>query len=231
MAELPHRPQLRHLRREARSLQRASGDRLQSSQERLAQAYGFDRWAELKHTIEAGDLVLHWAGKLLGKRQLEALRDHGQTPLPKSIIAALRHPNPRVRCECLLLLDHLADDDCVPPMIAATRDPVPRVRRAAVHALGCQGCKSSALCADLSSVFLPIAQHDSVPRVRQEAVIFVAHQPATDVSRAVLARLADRDPHPEVRKQAGWALRIQQGRPRSYGQRHPARSGTGPMER
>jgi HEAT repeats len=219
MAELPNRPHLRHLRREARLLQRASGEGFQSAQERLAQSYGFENWAGLKYTIEAGSVVLEWAGRLLGKRELEGLRDRGEAPLGTSILAALRHPNPRVRYECLGLLDHLADDDCVPAMIAATSDPVPRVRRMAVHALGCQGCKSSDLCADLNSVFLPIAEHDRVWRVRQEAVLSVAQQPATKLSRAVLARVAVSDPHPEVRKQAGWALRIQEGRPWSYGQR------------
>lgn len=136
-------------------LQRESAEGLQSAQERLAQSYGFEDWAGLKHTIEAGCLVLQWAGRQLGKRELEALRDRGEAPLPKSILAALRHPNPRVRYECLGLLDHLADDACAAAMIAATNDRVPRVRRMAVHALGCQGCKSSLLCADLNSVFPP----------------------------------------------------------------------------
>jgi len=221
MAELPNRPHLRYLRREARLLQRELGPGLQFAQDRLAQAYGFANWAALKHTIEAGELVLRWAGRLLGKRELEALRDRGEAPLPIAILPALRHPNPRVRYECLGLLDHLADEDCVAALVAAASDPVPRVRRMAVHALGCQGCKTAALCAELNSVFLPIAEGDPVWRVRQEAILSVAQQPATNASRAVLARLADEDPHPEVRKQAGWALRIQQGRPWSYGHRNP----------
>jgi HEAT repeat protein len=175
-----------------------------------------------QRVIEAGRLVEDWAARLLGKTELEALRDRGETPQPAAILPALDHPNPRVRHECLGLLDHLADESCVPAMIAATRDPVPRVRRMAVHALGCQGCKSSALCADLDAVFLPIAEGDPVWRVRQEAVLSVAQQPATGVSRAALARLASGDPHPEVRKQAGWALRIQQGLPWSYGRRRRA---------
>jgi HEAT repeat protein len=176
---------------------------------------------ERTRTIEAATLVMEWAGRLLGKRELETLRDRGKTPPAASLLPSLRHSNPRVRYECLGLLDHLADDDCVAAMITATNDPVPRVRRMAVHALGCQGCKSSVLCADLNSVFLPIAEHDAVWRVRQEAVLSVAQQPATRTSRAVLARVAADDPHPEVRKQAGWASRIQQGRPWSYGQRRP----------
>jgi HEAT repeat protein len=177
--------------------------------------------SQLEHTIEAGRLVLEWANRLLGKRELEALRERGETPPAKTLLAALSHSSPRVRYECLGLLDHLADGDCVAAMICATEDPVPRVRRMAVHALGCQGCKSSALCAELSSVFLPIAERDPVWRVRQEAVLSIAQQPPTVTSRSVLARLAVSDPHPRVRKQAGWALRVQDGRPWSYGQRRP----------
>jgi HEAT repeats len=219
MPKLPYRPHLRHLRREARLLQRSSGERFQSAQKKVAQSYGFDDWVQLNHTLEAGTVVLEWAGRLLGKRDLELLRDRGETPPPKAILSALLHPNPRVRYECLGLLDHLADDDCAAAMIAATSDPVPRVRRMALHALGCGGCKSSALCADLNAVFLPIAEHDPVWRVRREAVLSVAQQPATATSQAVLSRLAATDPHPEVRKQARWAFRIQEGRTWSYGQR------------
>ena len=38
--------------------------------------------------------------------------------------------------------------------------------------------------------------------------------------RQRLIQLAVTDPHPEVRKQAGWALRIQLGEPRSFGNHH-----------
>lgn len=219
MTELPHRPHLRHLRRETRLLQRASGDSFQAAQQRIAELYGFQSWGDLKHTVDAGAVVLEWATRLLGKRELEALRDGGQTPSPIGLLPALKHPNPRVRYECLGLLDHLADDACAAAMVEATRDEVPRVRRMAVHALGCQGCKSSAICQDINAIFLPIAEKDPVWRVRQEAVLSVAQQPPTRSSRAVLRRVAATDQHPEVRKQAAWALRIQEGRPRSYGTR------------
>ena len=145
------------------------------------------------------------------KRAFEAQRDAGKTPTAAKILPALRHPNPRVRFECLGMLDHLADESSLAAMIATTHDPVPRVRRMAVHALGCMRCKPSPLCRELNAVFLPIAETDPVWRVRREAVIAIAQQPADDRSRTVLARLADGDPHPDVRKQARWALRVQMG--------------------
>jgi len=210
MRDLPYHPNLRHLRRQARELQREAGYPLHVAQRAVATSYGFSDWAELKRTIEAGATVLDWAGRLLGKYEFEGLRDRGLTPPPSAIVDALRHPNPRVRYECLGLLDHLAEEESVPAMIAATSDPVPRVRRMAVHALGCQGCKQSSLWADLNAVFLPIAEHDPVWKVRREAVISIVQQEASERSRATLRKLAAADPHATVRKQALWALGLQE---------------------
>jgi hypothetical protein len=210
MRDLPYHPNLRHLRRQARELQREEGYPLHVAQRAVASSYGFSDWTELKRTIEAGATVLDWAGRLLGKYEFEGLRDRGLNPPPSAIVDALRHPNPRVRYECLGLLDHLAEEESVPAMIAATSDSVPRVRRMAVHALGCQGCKQSSLCADLNAVFLPIAEHDPVWKVRREAVISIVQQEASERSRATLRKLAAADPHATVRKQARWALGLQE---------------------
>jgi HEAT repeats len=219
MHDLPHGAHLRHLRRQARELQRRTGEPLHAAQFGLARSYGFASWSELKHTLETGQLVLAWTRRPLGKREFEAKRDAALTPTAAELLPALRHPNPRVRFECLGLLDHLADEDSVEAMIAATRDPVPRIRRMAVHALGCVRCKASTSCRELVPGFLPIAEGDPVWRVRREAVIAIAQQPADDRSRAVLARLAEADPHPDVRKQATWALRVQMGLSWAYGRR------------
>ena len=219
MNELPHRANLRHLRRQARELQSVTAEPLQRTQNRLARSYGFHSWSSLKRTLEAGTMVVSWSERLLGKHALEALRDSGATPRPAEILPALRHPNPRIRYACLGLLDHLADDESVAAMIAATTDPVPRVRRMAVHALGCHSCKSTRLRASLNTVFVPIAKGDPVWRVRREAVISIVQQPADDDSRAVLQAIAEGDGHPDVRKQAAWALRIQRGLGWSFGGR------------
>lgn len=224
MSSLPHHPSLRHLRRQARELQRATGQPLHEAQRQLAASYGFADWARLKRVVDAGETVLEWSSRLLGKHEFEALRDAGQTPPPSAIVDALRHPNPRVRFECLGMLDHLADEDVIPQMTEAARDPVPRVRRMAVHALGCQACKPTSLCADLNDVFVPIAERDPVWRVRQEAVLSIAQQPATSRSKAVLAHVAQDDAHPTVRRQAEWALGIQRGHGHSYGVRARAPS-------
>jgi hypothetical protein len=86
------------------------------------------------------------------------------TPSAAEILPALRHPNPRVRFECLGMLDHLADDNSLAAMIAATRDSVPRVRRMAVHALGCLRCKPSTLYRELNSLTRPGSSRSQRPK-------------------------------------------------------------------
>jgi hypothetical protein len=227
MNALPHDAHLRHLRRQARELQRRTGEPLHTAQFRLARSSGFASWSELKHTLEAGQIVLAWTRHPLGKRAFETQRDSGMAPTATQILPALRHPNPRVRFECLGMLDHLADDNSLAAMIAATHDPVPRVRRMAVHALGCARCKPTTLCRELNAIFLPIAESDPVWRVRREAIISIAQQPTDDRSRALLAQLADQDAHPDVRKQAIWALRIQLGLSWAYSRPQQAHPGAG----
>ena len=55
--------------------------------------------------------------------------------------AALFHANPRVRRECLSVLDHFASDASVDVFRRALRDPVPRVRLIALHGLSCEQCR------------------------------------------------------------------------------------------
>jgi HEAT repeat protein len=104
-------------------------------------------------------------------------------------------------------------------MVAATADPVPRVRRMAVHALGCRRCKPEMLCDDLVGVFAPIVLGDPAWRVRSEAVIGIVQQPPSERTREVLARVAEHDPHARVRDKAAWALRLHRGERRSYGRK------------
>jgi HEAT repeat protein len=218
--QLPHRPNLRQLRRQARERRRETHEPLQLAQHRLAQAYGFSNWAALKSTLDATSLLQTQVPPLLGKNELETLRDSGRLPSPAEILPALRHPNPKVRYECLGLLDHLADDACVPAILAATADPVPRVRRMAVHALGCQRCKPSELCADLSELLLSVAETDPVWRVRREAIISLVQQAAADRCAERLDAIAEADAHASVRKQAAWAARLVRGEGASWGVRN-----------
>jgi hypothetical protein len=232
-SHLPHSPSLRHLRKQARDLQRADpvALRLQAAQHTVAVSYGFRTWAELKHFVlalnQSAALVARYTG--LPKRELDVLRGSGRV-VPSELVLALRHPNPRVRFDCLALLDHLADESCFEAMIEATRDPVPRVRRTAVHALGCVRCKGPCVPSDIAPVLIALALSDPSWRVRCESALSLAQQPASDRTRETLARLVAGDPHPTVRERAAWALRLHCGEAWSYGRRSALRDYAPPDE-
>lgn len=98
-------------------------------------------------------------------------------PVFGALLDGLRDPNPQVRFWVIQLLDHVADPRAFDAVAGALDDPVDRVRRNAVHALGCLACKPGA---DLSAV--------------------------SDEVLARVADMAGRDPSPKVRAVARWAL-------------------------
>ena len=53
--ELPRRPNLEHLRNEARDLQRREGGKLTAAQHAVARSYGFPSWPKLKAHVELWD--------------------------------------------------------------------------------------------------------------------------------------------------------------------------------
>ena len=62
-------------------------------------------------------------------------------------------------------MDHHADDGSVDKLAQlALQDPVPYVRRVAVHALTCQRCKPAPLTRDVVPLLLRVAQEDPTPR-------------------------------------------------------------------
>ena len=103
-------------------------------------------------------------------RQFPRLRASGEVDLSLLRLGARSHPNPATRWRCLTLLDHLDGDDSVPVFIEALLgDPVPRVRRHALHALSCERCKAEPICADVVPAIAMCAQNDDNVKVRQQA--------------------------------------------------------------
>jgi hypothetical protein len=103
-------------------------------------------------------------------RQFPALRASGDVDLELVRLGARSHPNPKVRWQCLTLLDHLDDDDSVPVFVDALRnDPVPRVRRHALHALSCDRCKAEPVQIDVASVIVDCFREDDNAKVRRQA--------------------------------------------------------------
>lgn len=88
------------------------------------------------------------------------------------LVEGLDHTKPRVRFNCAGALDHLADERSTGPLRRLLDDPVPRVRRAAMHSLSCDACKLSPLPHgdDLVPKLIDMALSDPSIRVRRAAV-------------------------------------------------------------
>ncbi len=109
------------------------------------------------HTMSAGGRgARENRGKKLPREKVEAL------------IWGLSHESPVVRRCCLELLDQHPDPRAVPTILSALEDPVPRVRRHAVHALLCDACKAGAslLTPDIAARLRQVAELDPSPKVR-----------------------------------------------------------------
>ncbi len=94
----------------------------------------------------------------------------------EALIWGLYHDNAVVRRCCLELLDLHPSTEAVPHIVAKLDDPVPRVRRHAVHAIRCDVCKAgqTLLTPDLLDRLGEIAENDPNPKVRAEAAIGLA---------------------------------------------------------
>jgi hypothetical protein len=93
-------------------------------------------------------------------------------------IVGLLHPHPQVRRWCADLMDHFGNERCIPALLQTMQDPIPHVRRQAVHSISCQRCKSVPLQLDLTERLIMLATTDSSIKVRQEAVFGLSMQPS-----------------------------------------------------
>jgi HEAT repeat protein len=80
--------------------------------------------------------------ELLGAVNSRELRDvQVSDAVFGALVEGLSDPNPQVRFWSVQLLDHCPDPRAIVAIEPLLDDPVPRVRRNAVHALGCRLCK------------------------------------------------------------------------------------------
>jgi len=75
---------------------------------------------------------------------LSALREAGANAI-EAMQQGLSHENWRVRRHCAELMDEMANNDCIEPLIGVLNDENYSVRGAAIHSLICQECKRSPL--------------------------------------------------------------------------------------
>src|SRR5919106_791427 len=117
--DLPQRPSLEHLRKQAKARKRERGIALNEAQHELAREYGFDSWPKLVHHVQAGSLVgieraLALADQaalveLLRKEPAAATAPVGELP-PLLVLLRRSTGNPAaVRACARLLLDAGAD--------------------------------------------------------------------------------------------------------------------------
>ena len=91
-----------------------------------------------------------------------------------ALVEGLRDPNPAVRYNCVSLLDHVPNAEALFAVVPLLDDPVPRVRRIAVHTLACIACKPTAeinLPSELLAKVAEMAESDPSEKVRNEARI------------------------------------------------------------
>jgi len=88
-----------------------------------------------------------------------------------TLVLGLEHPRATVRYRCADALDHFGDERCFDPLRRLVTDPVPRVRRAALHALSCDACKLMPWPRDCDVIALCIdrALNDTSINVRRHA--------------------------------------------------------------
>ena len=150
---------------------------------------------------------------ILAMRALIVERGEHST-LVDGLLDGLMHPNPRVRYDCVHGLDHFADERCVEPLRHALEDPVPRVRRMALHVLSCDVCKLHPLPTgdDLVALVMVPALRDSSINVRRHATVALSNFPRDARAIQVLESLAAHETDRAIRREARNALRRCQAR-------------------
>ena len=209
MKRLPFRPNLDQIRKQAKNLLRdlrqqsasPSQIRLSTAQAEVAREHGFHTWMELKAWADRMRRIEAHATRfsMVHSRDFPTVRDSGQVNIGLLNDGARGHPNPRVRALCLGLLDHLAGDESVPIYLAALRDPVPRVRKGALHALSCERCKAEALCADVVPPIAGVALSDPNEKIRLQAVCALIDRNSDFRATEALRAVAQQESHPGIR--------------------------------
>ena len=104
-----------------------------------------------------------------------------KAPLRAVQVAALRHPNPSTRKECLFFLDHYANDGSIDVFSVALADPVDSVRNLAMHSLACTSCKVEALSpAEVVPGLVKVISTDPRPDLRVRAISMLLHLASDD---------------------------------------------------
>lgn len=149
-------------------------------------------------------------GEMEGVRAHLVERGH-YTPVIDTLIANAAHPQPRVRFLVAQAMDHFADERCATTLHTLLRDPVPRVRWAAIHSLSCEACKLAPLpqINSLTETLIELALHDPSIKVRRVAAYELGASCQDSRALALLPQLVV-DPDPTIARNARQALKQRQ---------------------
>lgn len=164
--------------------------------------------AECAETRDVEGLLraLSFLGRRAGDTVRGLLVEQGTYPaVVETLIVGLESAQPRRRFECADMMDHFADERCVEPLRCLLDDPVPRVRRAALHSLSCDACKLAPLGTTIDFVALLIERAFADPsvQVRRHAVSELAVRRADPRAAAALIRLYEEESDPSIRRTIG----------------------------
>jgi HEAT repeat protein len=129
-------------------------------------------------------------------------------PLAELHTAALGHPDPFARRDCLGFLDHHANEASTAVFAAALRDPVDFVRNVALHSIACESCRKEELCvADVVPDIIDVLEADPSPELRTKAIpILLRLADRDERAREAIERASRNDPDGIVRQAAADAL-------------------------
>jgi hypothetical protein len=162
---------------------------------------------DLDHRSQLDGVVEELAVPHRAKRAYWHLVLSGSDALP-AVRRGLGHASADVRDYCCKALDHLADQDSLPDLVALLNDDDERVRLDALHALACDRCKDNSCRPDRGDVLPPAIRllgGDPDAHVRSMAAEVVGRWVHVDTwAEAALIAARDTDPASSVRKKAGW---------------------------
>lgn len=176
-------------------------------------------WVQLARGLEVEALVERLS---LGRRKSLAVRevllDAGALSLlVDALLLGARHHNPKVRYECAHAMDMFADQRSAGALAELLHDPVPRVRRIAVHSISCDDCKIVPLQPvpppargkrrqDIVGAIVELATDDPSIQVRRHAAVALAAFADVRAARA-LETLVARETDVVLHRNALAALR------------------------
>jgi hypothetical protein len=157
-------------------------------------------------------LVAMTVGRTKGLEARELLAQSGRlATIVDLLLIGVRHRKPNVRHLSAHAMDMFSDERCMVALLELLDDPVPRVRRTAVHSLVCDDCKvvpfgTSLPRDDVVGRVVEMALNDPSIQVRRHAVIALGHFQDVRVTET-LERLVERDADVPLVRNARGVLR------------------------